>query len=162
ADSKDITGDLPGDLLLLFGDDSQGLMQVSAAEWQNLEISEPIAKEQIPFQPNSIRSCYGHIFRTESFPRASPRFPLSQPPKCSTASVPDWFLFPQYQPTQTGEAPFIIQPTHQPLPGRILCTVSSVQPNQHSIFPWINRPDPLMPDGEWDYEFGYLMIGDVG
>src|SRR5262249_3331286 len=139
TDSKDITGDLPGDLLLLFGDDSQGLMQVSAAEWQSLEISELIAKEQIPLQPSAVRSCYGHIFRTESFPRASPKFPLSESPKCSNISVPDWFRLPQYQATQIGEAPFIIQPTHHPLQGRILCTVSSVQPDQHSVFPWVNR-----------------------
>jgi hypothetical protein len=48
------------------------------------------------------------------------------------------------------------------LPGRLLCTMSSVQPDQHGQYPWINHPDPLMPDDDWNFDNNYLMLGDMG
>ena len=28
--------------------------------------------------------------------------------------------------------------------------------------PWVNQPDPLMPEDQWRYDDNYLMLGDMG
>ena len=68
----------------------------------------------------------------------------------------------QWQATQIGEAPFFIQGEDGELPGRPLCVINSVQPDEHEPYPWVNHPDPLMPEGEFSFDSNYLMIDDMG
>ena len=162
-DSRDITGPLPGDILLVFADCSSGTIEGLGFEWQQVDLSDIVSAAAIPTQTDTFLPCYGHIFRTVSYPGATRTVPRKKQeyPTCRGKSVWSDYYLRQYQATQIGSAPFFIQGDPQ-LPGRILCTISSVQPDQHKAFPWVNHPAPLMPEHEWDFENNCLMIGDLG
>jgi hypothetical protein len=164
TNSKDITGELPGDLLLVFGDNSGGPFDEIQFEWQGVDVPDLIAPADVPARPLKISPCYGHIFRTVSFPdaeRTTP-FQVEKYPKCRGLEVWSSFFIPQYQATQIGEAPYFIQEGDDQLPGRMLCTISSPGPDQHGPFPWVNRAEPLMPPDKWNFNDDYLAIGDSG
>ncbi len=164
TDSKDLTGELPGDVLLIFADNAEGPMAPLHFEWRELGLSELVEPEEIPEHSFYFRPCYGHIFRTVSYPDAVEADTGSpgKYPKCRGVDVTSAHHLPQYQATQIGQSPFFIQEDDDQLPGRLLCTLSSVNPNQHSIYPFINRPKPLMPPGKWNFDKRYLMLGDAG
>jgi hypothetical protein len=163
SDSGDITGDLPGDVLLIFADESSGSIDSLGFEWWKLGHSDLVSAENIPAQTDPIDPCYGHIFRTVSYPDAKRTVPYKQQKYPSCRGKPVWsdYYLLHYQAMQIGPAPFFIQGDPE-LPGRILCTISSVQPDQHRPFPWINHPEPLMPEDEWNFDDNNLMIGDMG
>lgn len=163
CDSTDITGDLPGEILLVFGDGSSGHIESLTFEWQRLGIEDLVTAEAIPKQLGSFDPCYGHIYRSVSFPDAKekPSVRRQRGPTCRGKFLGQSYLLPLYQATQIGSAPFFTQ-RDPGLPGRILCTISSVQPDQHRRFPWINHPQSLMPEGKWNRHLNYLMIDDMG
>lgn len=163
-DSLDLTRPLPGEVLLLFGDDSSGLIEGLHLEWQPKELSSLISAAAVPPHPNAFDPCFGYICRTVSFPEAERVVPYDEQdyPKCRGKDVRSDYWLLQWQATQIGEAPFFIQGGDSELPGRPLCVLNSVQPDQHKKYPWVNHPDPLMPEDEFSYNFNYLMIEDMG
>jgi hypothetical protein len=164
ADSKDITGDLPGEVLLIFTPDSDGFVETLHFEWQPLGLADLISGDALPKQAWHPDPCYGHIYRTVSYPeaRSKARTREGEYPTCRGVDIWSDFHLPQYQATQIGTAPFFIQPGDDEPPGRMLCAISSVQPNPHKPYPWINHPEPLMPEDKWRYDGNYLMLGDMG
>lgn len=164
ADSIDIVGNLPGDVLLVFMAASDGLIDSLHFEWQTLGIEALASAGEVPEPKTRLNPCYGHVFRTLSYPQACRKAEIveSKYPTCYGRGVSDEFLLFQYQATQIGRAPFYIQPGAENLPGRVLCAISSVQPDSHKPFPWVNRPEPLMSEGQWRPHDNHLMIGDVG
>lgn len=82
-------------------------------------------------------------------------------PQCLGKDVWSAYHLLQYQAMQIGTAPFFIQGNPE-LAGRLLCTVSSVQPDQHTPYPWINHPAPLLPEDEWSFDTENLRIVDSG
>ena len=83
-------------------------------------------------------------------------------PKCYGKEVSSSYWIPTYQATQIGRAPFFIQEGDDELPGIPLCTIASVQPDAHSIYPWVNQWPPLCKPNEWPREDDNLMINDLG
>jgi hypothetical protein len=164
ADSRDLTGDLPGDLLLVFTPDADGYAETLHFEWQPLGLTELIPADAIPEQAWRPEPVYGHVCRTVSYPKAKrkPEIGANKYPMCQGKEI--WYDYHllQYQATQIGTAPFFIQPGNDDLPGRILCAINSVLPNQHKPYPWVNHPEPLMPEDQWDHTADYFMLGDVG
>jgi len=156
SDSRDITGDLPGDVLLVFVAESFDFV---IFEWQRLGIDDLMTANEIPTLKNTFDPCYGHIFGTVSYPQATCK--TSEYPRCCGKDVWSDYWLRQYQAMQIGSAPFFIQ-GDPGLPGRLLGTINSVGPNRHKRFPWINHPEPLLPEGEWSFDGNYLMIGDTG
>lgn len=163
ADSKDITGDLPGDLLLVFADFQDGFSKSVVFEWQHFGLENLVSASAIPAHAHAFEPCYGYILRTATFPNAHDvaRSKIQKYPKCNGKDVWSDYRIPKYQATLIGSAPFFIQGDPE-LPGRLLCTISSVQPDQHERFPWINRADPLMPQGKWNFDQKHLMFLDMG
>lgn len=156
SDSKDITGDLPGDVLLVFVNES---FDYVIFEWRQLGIDDLVLAEEIPTPTEYLDPCYGHIFRTVSYPQATCK--ASEYPLCRGKDVWSHYWLPQYQAMQIGSAPYFIQEDIQ-LPGKLLCTISSIGPDRHQRFPWINHPEPLLPEDEWSIDSNHLMIGDTG
>ena len=68
----------------------------------------------------------------------------------------------QLQATQIGRAPYFIQGGGDSDAGQPLCTITSVHPDLHQPYPWVNIPEPLCPEGVWRLEGDDLMIGDLG
>jgi hypothetical protein len=164
VDSRDIVPDLPNDLLLVFVD-GDGELQF---EWQPLGLDDLTDGSELPPQDVPTLPCYGHILRTESFPDVP--F-LEEGLTVHGLRVENPYLLPQFQATQIGTAPFLIQEhlRTDPLPGRLLCTLNSVSPDLHSPYPFINRQEPLLPEGDWKNDlryftsdWRYFMLEDEG
>lgn len=161
SSSFDIVGNLPGDLLLIFGDDSDGPVRPLHMEWQNLGIEDLIEPSAVPSECMKVAPCFGNRCRMISYPEAV-RTTDSKYPQCHGKDVWSPYWIPQLQATQIGRAPFFIQEGDDSLPGQPLCTIASVQPDMHQPYPWVNVPEPKCPEGKWDYSGDELMIGDLG
>ncbi len=160
--SKDLVGMLPGDLLLVFASYSEGQF-APLFHWQDFGSASLVRRGDVPYHKHSFAPCYGHVVRTVSYPTAqrAASTETDKYPRCRGQGVWSAFHLLQYHATQIGEAPFLIQHGDDDLPGRMLCTVSSVNPNSHARYPFFNRPEPIAPAGEF-YSSEYLMMGDVG
>lgn len=164
ADSKDITGRLPGDLLLVFTSDSEGWVETLHFEWHPLRLDDLVVADSVPRQAWRIDPCYGHIYRTVSYPEAirRPEIDDSRYPICRGFEIWSEYHLLQYQATQIGTAPLSIQIGDDDLPGRMLCAISSVCVAGDKPFPWINHPEPLRDSDEPPRFGNYLMMGDAG
>ncbi|REJ81244.1 MAG: DUF1963 domain-containing protein [Planctomycetota bacterium] len=160
TDSIDIVGDLPGDLLLIFGDDADGIVEPLRCEWQNVGIDNLV--RDLPGDCMRIAPCFGSRCRTESFPDAIHLDQRRKYPQYSGKDVWQPFLLPEYQATQIGRAPFFAQTHRDEAPALPLCTVSTVYPSPHRPFPWVNVEEPICPPGKWPRHEDLLEIGDGG
>ena len=88
TNSKDLVGQLPGDLLLVFGDDTDGPIDPLHFEWQNLGQNDLVT--QLPSDSMAISPCFGNRCRTESFPNAIPIDRGTSEPKCYGKEVSSW------------------------------------------------------------------------
>lgn len=129
-DSKDITGELPGDVLLLFASWDFSRMFL---EWQPLGITELASASDVPRTPYSVIPCYGYIFRTMSYPEAAKTG--GGDPTCRGIKVDDWDPLLQYQATQIGRAPYYVQEIDAGERYRPLCTINSVVPGDTEFHP---------------------------
>jgi hypothetical protein len=161
TNSIDIVGELPGDLLLVFGDYSDGPFEPLHLEWQRLGIESLIQPSQLPRVELAIAPCFGNRCRLMSYPNAV-RKSKSRYPQCYGKDVWSDYWIPQLQATQIGRAPYFIQEGDNSLPGQPICTIASVQPDPHQPYPWVNVPEPLCPEGSWPRGDNELMIGDLG
>jgi hypothetical protein len=199
CDSQDLTGKLPGDVLLVFTEEpwSPGYLHF---EWQPLgmgdlveptSVPEPLGDveleafrrdkerfgpihqklnrmgielpDEIPHPTNCLAPCYGHVCRVDSFPEARPRDENWTGATCRGKQVAQELALLSYQATQIGEAPFFIQEiSDRLLPGRVLCTISSVQPAFDKPYPWINRPQPLDALGQRPGRDDHFTVLDMG
>jgi Domain of unknown function (DUF1963) len=135
ADSRDISGNLPGDVLLIFGDHEALLAEPERLvfEWSNLGIRE-LALEAAPMAGDELLTpYYGIIHRTEDWPDTE---------------------MGVFEGAKIGGLPRFIQdePT---LPGRFLAALGSISAG-YSAYPVANEPEPQGWSGS------DLMIGDMG
>lgn len=163
ADSKDLVGELPGEVLLVFCRSQEEIDDSLQFEWQPFGLTGLVTVAEIPQLPWTISPCYGNLCRVMSYPEAKRRPALDSQKYLTCRGIEVWseFFLREYHATQIGTAPFYIQ-GDPCLPGRPLCTLSSVQPDQHSPHPWVNRAEPICPEGEHRWNDDYLMIADVG
>lgn len=137
--SKDLTGNLPGDILVIF---DNGYFDPVHFEWYTYPLTELIPTTDIP-RIQSILPCFGYVCRTVSFPQAKPRFDPDEELVCKGMVVESWDLITRYKATQIGKAPYCIQESTASLSGRPLCVVNSVCPEFDQPYPWVNREAPL-------------------
>lgn len=138
-DSKDIVGDLPADILLLFGDKRSPSKVV--AKWQSSKYSGPLVQpEDMPIAPTS--PCfYGVRWRTESFPHA--RLPKELILEDGSRVLEPWTVC-EVVGMQIGPAPYLppqdqdVRETH-----RIMCSLCAFYPQPEIPWQFINRPEPL-------------------
>ena len=161
ADSRDITGPLPGDILLVFADLDEA-EDSPFVEWQPLGLQDLTRPDQIPELEYDIAPCHGYVCRTASYPNARFLGGEDQEPTIDGMRVDQALLLLQYQATQIGRAPFFVQETDAEMPGTPLCVINSVQPDMHARWPWVNSEEPRMAEDELRYDDDYLMIGDAG
>ena len=156
-DSRDIVPDLPNELLLIFVGNDGSLR----FEWQPLGLEELTDGSDAPPQEVPTLPCYGYIFRTESFPDVP--F-LVDDLTVRGMRVEQSFLLPRFQATQIGPAPFLIQEhlRTDPQLGRLLCTLNSVDPDPRGPFPFVNRPEPILSQGQRVSESRYFRFDDAG
>ena len=176
ADSKDITGALPGDVLLCFSP-TDAPPEDMEFEWYPLGLTDLMLPEAVPSQPWTFQPCFGHVFRTRAYPEAKEKagYDLSDDVPCRGLLLRAGWLLLQYQATQISTAPWFIQfdDDKQAIRGRLLCVINSVMPSLREPYPWINHPEPLYREDQavamdqddlmfWDAGCVYISIDKDG
>ena len=151
ADSIEIAGPLPGDVLLLFGDEDDVLNNDHdrlVFEWVQLGIVDLVAREEVPCTSWHIEPCFGDIHPTFDYPDEVSTFSAYHNP----------YLIGIVEGTKIGGIPRWIQ-SPDAIPGRFLCAVGSIDPQPYAQrpFPFINVEQPVGSDDDI-----YLVWGDVG
>lgn len=156
ADSKDITGQLPGDILVFFTDLDMGCGYGDVEEgyshlaWFSLDQRFPLV-DRVPEEMYSIDSCYGMLYRTADYDDIE-------------SDILDAYGQPYYatclECTKIGGIPRWIQEETE-IPGRYLCSISSVQPAFEQPYPFVNVPEPITSFAEYS-QMNNLLIGDAG
>lgn len=136
ADSHDLVGTLPGDVLLLFGDYDHPFIEYY--EWYPLGLTDLIDPGDVPTtgypgRDNEFVTCYGQIHRTCDYPDAETlnRDFLGHRNFCDQA------IF-RPKAHRVGGMPFLIQrePT---LPGRLIAVLDGIHAYSDRLWPWLNR-----------------------
>lgn len=144
ADSRDMVGDLPGDVLLIFGDDDALIAapQSLALEWSRIGISD-LVSELPQVGGEALAPCYGVIQRTEDWPDGL---------DAVEHTVGPWRHF-TFEGTKIGGVPSYIQ--GEPLvTGRFLASLGSIS--------FVYPNDPPINQSEPRGDYNDLMIGDMG
>jgi len=147
ADSRDILEDLPGDVLLIYGDDDSLLVEPErlAFEWSSLGIAELACEVPQMAAGEPLTPYYGVIHRTEDWPDVREEI---------AGRYRRPWLLSVFEGTKIGGLPRFIQgePTAA---GDFLCALGSISAD-HSADPLINESEPRGSSA------GDLMIGDMG
>ena len=148
ADSRDIAGELPDDVLLIFGDDDALLAEPERLvfEWSSLEISEPALEVPQMAEDEVLTPYHGVIHRTEDWPDAMEQLPEG----CQCP-----WLLGVFEGTKIGGVPRFIQEEPAPV-GRFLAALGSIS----AAYSTIRFLRTLQSDDAWSN--GDLMIGDMG
>jgi len=156
ADSLELTGQLPGDILVFFADAetgaSDGYIEEGGAyfAWFQLDHQFKVI-DHVPETGWQIDPCYAVLYRTVDYPEV-------ESDAFEAYDAPD--LIPCLEATKIGGTPLWVQ-YDEDLPGRFLCALCSIQPAFEQPYPYINVPAPITTFNEL-YGTKDLMIGDMG
>ena len=138
ADSQDIVGRLPGDVLLLFAakedlclDVEQGLLRF---EWMRLGELDLVRAEDVPASPWTSRTTpyYGALHRSRDYPGAEGQFSqFNAPERVAILSG-----------TKIGGVPRWIQ-IEEGVKERFLCALTATPAVTNRPYPYVNDPAPL-------------------
>lgn len=126
TESKDITGDLPGDILLIFRDFDYA--DSYTYEWYDLGLKELIPAEEVPKSPEPFFVGWGVKHRTCDYREQD--------------SFPDDFEFYAWGPIKVGGAGIVV-PGVSTQDVRLTIAVSSITPPPLDPFPWVNAESSL-------------------
>lgn len=178
ADSLDIVGQLPGDLLVIFGAlrwySRDELKQVNMEwlttddrwpvpadsefrfEWLPLDRADLIRPEHTPATDWPIMPCHGQIYRAYDYD--ADRAGDGQLDDVASEILE---TFAVLSATKIGGIPAVVQgDPRDMLPGRYLCSIADVAPDRGQPYPYVNVPQPLgLPPGPEDTA---LSWGDCG
>jgi hypothetical protein len=166
ADSGDIVGALPDDVLLIFGEGQQTAGNCGAGEWdatdqvglyfewQPLRIDNPTREEDCPQTDWTLDEFFGVIHRTVDYPAIDP-FMMRDGREIHAPTV--------MAATKIGGVPYWDQYPEE-MPGTFLGMLTSFDPLTDVLFPFVNREDPLSADEchKKTVDSSYLQIGDMG
>lgn len=158
CESTDIVGDLPGDLLLLFGEgDLPGSI---IARWQSYTPCERLIDgAEMPVKARS--TCFhGVRWRTESFLEAE----YDDNPIClpNGTRVSDLWFVCELLGMQIGPRPFFPRWNDSPrTTDRAICSMCSVLPTPEALYPFVNRSEPLTDQESLESCVGLSDIGDA-
>ncbi len=157
-DSLDITGPLPGELLLLFGDQTVpngGYHDDPAAfafHWLPAGLDDLIAAADVPETAWTLAPYYGEILRTVDYTYPEDHFE-------------QWFrarVF-EIEGIKIGGRPYWVQNPEFP-DDRFLCVLGSNEAALNRPFAYVNTPEPLLPASThfWPSDKSAVIWGDSG
>jgi hypothetical protein len=165
ADSWDVLTrfdrtELPGDVLLIFQDGTEGPWGVHAGygspmtfEWQFVGIPDADLMQlaDLPPQPVKWTPTYFERYRTVEYPDLPP---------ATSAEANRLGFCPRYMGSKIGGVP-VFQQSEDEAKGLGACfaCIHSINPCNVD-FPFPNVP--RSPWGDWPHDQGFLMLGDVG
>lgn len=145
-DSKDITGAIPGDVLLLFVDEDEYCtndIRNMQFEWYSEGLKELVEEEDIPDIGFRLNPYHASIYRTFDYPDSQQLFSEYRRP----------YLLSHIEGTKIGGIPRYIQ-TSQEVLGRFLCTFASLSAVDPYSITALQDPPPLNPDDQYDLAWG--------
>jgi hypothetical protein len=169
-DSRDligqrVSGDLPGDLLLVFVADESAPLTGDAQEmrfvWVSAEETDIVTAADVPKPTHQFDfvTAWGVRYRTADIPsKWKEAYEISD----DAPSGRCWML-PVLWGTKIGGVPYNSQENHTEPPPGYLCQLISIQASE-TRWPWVDRELPLQNFGDNGiYEDkNSLMIGDMG
>lgn len=155
TESRDIVGDLPGDILLLFAADERGLFWGHQSqllfEWYPLGLTDLATKGELMQTDWEFVTCYGARHRTLDYvEKIGPRVLKTVIPEKVLDTFPIEFASLEVSRLvgmKIGGLPMLFySPEERPdlhqLPGRFLCSLATTGPMPEQKYPWINRARP--------------------
>lgn len=167
-DSRDLVGELPGDLLLIFVADETAALAGDAKRmrflWVSAEEQDVIESADVPTPtyPYKHVSTWGVRYRSKDDPGAWAHSYAVYEEDCGNGSL--WML-PVLMGTKIGGVPYHSQEIQRSVPENYLCQLVSIQASSGTLWPWINQKDPLASSsksGGINSPENCLMIGDMG
>ena len=155
AESRDIVGDTPGDVLLMFVEDSSSVLSRTKEtvwfEWRPVGLIELIQPRNVPTPDWEFVACYGVRHRTVDYARPFPVADLGrviprnivksrrlerfteQVSRIWGTKIRGIPAEPDWDEDRRPDAP----------PGRFLCSIAAIAPLADTSYPWVNQPDSL-------------------
>ena len=138
--SKDITGPLPGDVLLVFAREEVPLLDDPDAlrfEWYPEGLTGLVGPDAVATPAWRFVVCYGHRHRTVDFPDTQPRLDAE-----GRMHIP--YMLSVLEGTKIGGVPpFRMEiEEHGGMPGRYLASIGTICPALGCPYPWMNEPSP--------------------
>lgn len=158
ADSHDIVGETPADLLLIFAhSDAFEYLEVEGLhfEWISLETQALIAIDDIPRIETdwSLEPFWGSIHRMDDYPDLEDFNPEIE--------SYEWGISTALLATKIGGAPYW-QQGDPALPGRFLAALEGFYPLEGAPFPYLNQEEPFAYPSPPVMNCGLLQWGDGG
>jgi hypothetical protein len=162
SESRDIVGDVPADMLLIFGRPEQGAGLTF--EWQG-EVFPPtlIRQEELPVVSSSRQIFYGTRWRTNNYPDWEPLDEDSwsdlELPDGST--VHDLFFAIGLLGVAIGPSPFLPATSNlRNSQEKILCSLPTIIPTSNVRFPFLGHPNPIHQENIGLFKFDITAILD--
>ena len=153
ADSRDLVGETPGDVLLLFIGPEAGDYPFSPDDpdavnwcWVNLDETDLIGPEDVPPGTERFAPCFGSVVRVEELPELMELVAEGEIEVDYDALPGEWDDTPVLDAMKIGGCPCEVQGPPQ-LPGRYICNVGT---------------GPSELDGATIERPRKLIIGDMG
>ena len=147
VDSRDLVPDLPGDVLLIFGEDEALLEEPGRLVFEWVRLGIPDLVPDVPAREDEVSCFYAVLHRTSDWPDADDAiFPEDR----RAESLAVW------EGTKLGGVPHFIQDDESP-GGRFIAALGSISVPDDERFPFVNVAEPRGGSSEND-----LMIGDMG
>lgn len=159
-DSRDIHLELPADVLVLFakdGDNWKYEPNTIMPVWVHVRDRELIQQLPQGVAPYEEFVGYGVRFRTADYPDSWDA--------CYERVESAPYSIPELRGTKIGGVPGWIQRGGDFSNGKFLCQLGSIQASPETPWPWVNSPEPLLPEGSKSGLYAatnQLMIGDAG
>jgi hypothetical protein len=157
SDSADVVSGLPGNLLVVTAIDIDLEPASFAFHWFDTNHSN-VALGPGPTKPLfEVYACFGHIHRTWDYPDGEEAFHRYR----------SYEQIAVLEGTKIGGVPRWIQGDETPPNSRFICSIGSSEPRyarewHPSIYPFLNRHEPIESFGEDALSPEPLMIGDAG
>lgn len=170
-DSRDLVGNLPGDLLLVFVADEyavhRGEVEKMRFVWVSADETEIVGFADVPMPTHPFEhvQAWGVRYRGVDLPNTWERaYEVDEEHKEKNSFVSFWKL-PVLWATKIGGVPHHSQENQDYVPAGYLCQLVSIQARSHTSWPWVDQEAPLTngfaKDGMYALE-NQLMIGDMG
>lgn len=159
-DSRDLVGELPGDLLLVFVAEEDAMLSADAGRmrflWVSATETEVIGPRAVPrpTHPFEHVHAWGVRHRSVDVPRKWDRaYAVAENSTGNDALC----MLPVLWGTKIGGVPYDSQSNRRAVPRGYLCQLVSIQPSADTPWPWADRRKPLESSSGNE-----LMIGDLG
>ena len=156
SESRDIVGETPEDLLLVFvsGPDYRDFH----FEWSSLDISERVTAKSMPKPEFRVLNAYGTRYRTNDFSIDPRQWRLGILDATKIGGIPDFNGLGVGWDEQKNTPERFIDDLDEVVQGRHICTLNSHVPNPYFEYPFVNKAE-ISPVESQNNRFSMVDMG---